>query len=108
MLGAFGLGGTDNPLIMNLVPSYTHVDTFAATLDTEAAHIYSVDYTCINSGAPVQAGFGVNAIQNVFTRNTSLAGATSHAITITGAVGTNPGADNWSPLYVNAIRCSKN
>ena len=108
MLGAFGSGGTHNPLIMNLIPAHTHPDTFAATSGTTGAHFHSVDYTCINSGAPVQAGSGVNAVQNVFTRNTTSAGNHSHAITITGAVGTNAGAANWSPLYVNAIRCSKN
>jgi hypothetical protein len=108
MLGAFSSGGTHNPLTMNLVPSHTHVDTFAATATNAGAHLHTVDYTCINAGGPVQAGSGATAIGGIFTRNSSSNGDHNHAITITGAVGANSGAANWQPLYVNAIRCAKN
>jgi len=106
--GNLAAGGVHNPLVMNLVPSHTHGNNFSLSNSSDGAHSHTVEYTAISAAAPVQSGSGANAVPGIFTRSTSSSGTHTHAITVTGGITANSGADNWEPKYLSGLLCQKN
>lgn len=94
------VAGTDSPILMNVVPSHTH--TMSGSTDIGGSHSHTYTYA---GGMQPQSGSSTWCWWSTSTQNTSVAGAHSH--TLSGSIGANSGAANWSPRYLNLIMCSK-
>jgi len=100
--GGAGVGGSHDPSIMNLVPSHTHA--MSGSTDAGGSHVHNY---LIREGGHNPWWQYTNAapVSGYATRQTDAGGVHSH--TLTGSIGANAGAANWTPRYLNIIMCSK-
>jgi hypothetical protein len=94
-----GTGGTDSPILMNVVPSHTH--TMTGSTGTSAAHAHTYYLWGMSTGA----GTSGSSFAGPYTATTQSAG--DHTHTISAVISNNSGADNWYPKYINTIFCNK-
>jgi hypothetical protein len=97
-----GSGGIHSPILMDKIPSHTHVWTGAVAGD--GAHTHT--YTAPNYVGPVQGGTGNDAVQNKY--DAAVTSSSTHTHTVSGTNAVPAGAINWQPLYIDMIICSKN
>ncbi len=98
-----GSGGIHSPILMDKIPSHTHVWSGTVAAGGSHSHVY----TAPNFVGPVQSGAGVDAVQN---KNAGAVTDTeaNHTHTVSGTNAVPAGAVNWQPLYIDLIICSKN
>lgn len=107
-----GIGGTDSPVLMNVVPAHSHTQqgTFASGVEASSlvhAHGFGVQQAAAYGG--VFNAQGAGTIQSVVFDG-SIANTASgsppphfHYVTLSGVTTTNSGAANWAPKFYNAI-----
>lgn len=120
-----GVGGSQSPITMNVVPSHTHVfmgspvsstHNHPATASGQTAdHVHWVGSGVFSGMAPGGYGGGSARYDNgQWTGGTN--SDHSHYITVnnttisftpTGNISSNSGAANWTPRYLDLILCSK-
>jgi len=94
-----GSGGIHSPILMNIVPSHTHADSFSIAAVADHTHTY-LDYSMAVTGTGDHGSGGQGGFRNGVTDPDG-----GHNHTLSGSVGVNSGADNWEPLYLNTIVC---
>ena len=106
------IGGTDDPGLMDKVPSHTHADTIDFTTELAGNHAHPISYgtgaTALSSGARFSGSANIgttNAQAGTRDGYTNFTGDHTHSTTKSGSVGTNASAANWVPLYAVTIFC---
>ena len=95
-------GGSDDPGIMNKVPSHTHgAGSYTAASGGAHTHSVAVDFNDSAGGGPDASNFRSNDSSPSFSGQTNSAGAHTH--TISGTSATNGSAANWLPKYATVI-----
>lgn len=103
--GGFGYGGTDDPLVMNKVPSHTHAISGSTSTAGIHSHTSNIKWnTPAGSGYPGFDGSGDHYV----TSAVSTTADGNHSHTVSGTAVANGGASDWTPKYLNLILCSKN
>lgn len=98
--GGGSYGGTNNPILMDIVPSHTH-QIIGNTGGQSADHVHGqfamADY---QSGGPnVQAGTYDHVVGSYGTNTGGTSNDHTHGINFTSQI--NGGAQNWAPRYAN-------
>lgn len=100
-----GTGGSNSPILNNVVPSHTH--TYSATTSGVGDHVhgFGAQVQTQNDGSgPFYVSSGVYQYGLI----TQTQGAGAHSHTVSGTTAANPGSSNWTPRYIDMIICSKN
>lgn len=125
--GGGGTGGTNSPILNDVVPSHSHSFTsggasanhthnFTTSTDGWHSH-YSTVALDRSSGAMGNAVFGDEPNYGYTDIGTSGAGSHYHGgvtagmssdHTHSGTTNANPSASNWTPRYIDLILCQKN
>lgn len=94
-------GGSDNPLLMDKVPSHTHT---ATTSSSQVSHAHTF---LTYSGTTGVVSRVTGALNNGAAFSSVQTEFATPAITSTTTVNANSSADVWEPKYVTGIICSK-
>lgn len=97
--GGGTFAGTDDPILMNKVPSHTHA--FVTSSDGAHTHTFQLGNNNLDSTTP-PAGSNGQLEPGIFTTPSS--GAHTHS----GTTNANGSASNWQPRYADVIICTKN
>lgn len=100
-----GTGGSNSPILNNVVPSHTH--TFSATTSSVGDHVHPFGVQMMwqaDGSGPFFVSNGV--YQYGLINQTQGAGAHNH--TVSGTTATNASSSNWTPRYIDMIICAKN
>lgn len=127
-----GTGGSNSPILNNVVPSHTHGFT-TGTISADHSHTFSAGTSGVGDhahGFPYEMMFQAGGSGPFFTGNqsniqygiltsTNGAGAHSHSVsgttsgvssnhTHSGSTDNGSSQTNWTPRYIDTIVCNKN
>lgn len=94
-------GGSDDPTLMDKIPSHTHQVVGNGTTSTTGNHTHT------GGGYNAGSASGGCCANTTNTSNTGLAGNHNHTFSISVTSAANSGADNWEPYYAKFIVATK-